>query len=129
MSKVVWDKICECNSIYRPIDCTSPYTSLVGPSGIGKSFCTQSIAAANYAYVIYVSFADHKSATYPGRSDIASWLLERETVQGDAYERARLTVRFECFIASSIRQVEACRRHRISLIDFYKMQVMDKTEY
>ncbi|KUL81368.1 hypothetical protein ZTR_09676 [Talaromyces verruculosus] len=130
VSKVVWGKICEYNRIYDPYDYTSPYTSIVGPSGIGKSFCTRSIAAANHAYVIYVSFTDPcpKLGTYPPRSSISKWLLDTQWYYDNP--SARITTRFECFIASSIIQVQACRRYEISPIDFYEIQVnSSKTEY
>jgi ABC-type dipeptide/oligopeptide/nickel transport system ATPase component len=52
VSKVVWDEICEYNSAYNTCRYTSPYNSIIGPSGVGKSFCMRSIVAANHAYVI-----------------------------------------------------------------------------
>jgi hypothetical protein len=130
VSNVVWDKICEYNSIYDFSDYTSPYTSIVGPSGIGKSFCTRSIAAANHAYVIYVSFADlcSKLETYPSRSWISNCLLDTHSFYKNL--SAKVATRFECFIASSIRQVQAYRRYEISPIDFYEIQInRSKPEY
>ncbi|KAL1985908.1 hypothetical protein VTN96DRAFT_7173 [Rasamsonia emersonii] len=49
----------------------APYTSIVGPSGIGKSFVVEQIAREHRTYVVYASLAKSGSDTYPRRSPIA----------------------------------------------------------
>ncbi|KAK9478369.1 hypothetical protein V1514DRAFT_367795 [Lipomyces japonicus] len=48
----------------------SPYTSVVGPSGIGKSFTAKQLANSQGVYVVYSSFAVSDGSAYPPRSEV-----------------------------------------------------------
>ncbi|QKX64220.1 uncharacterized protein TRUGW13939_11393 [Talaromyces rugulosus] len=127
VSEALWEKICSYYSQYDPAAYFSPYTSIVGPSGIGKSFSIQSIARKGLAYVVYASLSPQLASSYPG----ASYLVNELTSTMPNYEdsdRARMTTKFEMFIAASIRQVRLCCRHGISPSDYFTMQVYDDRE-
>jgi hypothetical protein len=72
IAQTIYSQISNYYSRYDPVVYGSPYTSIVGPSGIGKSFTLQSIARQGLAYVVYVSLAEPESAAYPPRSYVAS---------------------------------------------------------
>lgn len=71
-----------CEGIYRKIiqyykaycpngKYLAPYTSVVGPSGIGKSFMISQMAHGYGVYVVYSNFAEREMLPYPQRSPIA----------------------------------------------------------
>lgn len=93
----------------------SPYTSVVGPSGIGKSFVIAQIARLQFTYVIYLCTAKSSSKVYPPRSVITDRIFE-------IIDRDESTKYFECFIAASMAHVELCKEHKISPRAFYEFQ-------
>jgi hypothetical protein len=95
-----------------------PYTSIVGPSGIGKSFVIQSIARQDLAYVVYVSLAQPHSTAYPRRSRLAQLMINQDT-NYTITDRATMTTIFECYIAASMVHVRLCRTHGIHPLDFF----------
>lgn len=102
---------------YNSEDYIAPYTALVGPSGIGKSYTIQELARKGL-YVVYTSLAGKNSGAYPRRSKIAD-IVEKSR---DA-EREQATIFFECFIAANLVNVELCIKHGISAIGFFESQV------
>ncbi|KAL2890658.1 5-oxoprolinase (ATP-hydrolyzing) [Ceratocystis lukuohia] len=54
----------------------SPYTSIVAPSGTGKSYTVSQLAVKHNKYVIYLNFAPEYHRGYPGRSSYASLILQ-----------------------------------------------------
>lgn len=102
---------------YNSEDYIAPYTALVGPSGIGKSYTVQELARKGL-YVVYTSLAGKNSGAYPRRSKIAD-IVEKFR---DA-EREQATIFFECFIAANLANVELCIKHGISAVGFFESQV------
>src|SRR5438034_4621987 len=124
VAKPVYDQIVKYYREYDDSVYGSPYTSIVGPSGIGKSFVIQSIARQGLAYVIYVSLAEPSSKAYPRRSLLAQSMTSSHPSYTET-ERAAMTTFFECYIAASMVQVRLCRKHRIHPLEFFNMQVCD----
>ncbi|RMJ24574.1 hypothetical protein PHISP_04561 [Aspergillus sp. HF37] len=102
----------------------SPYTSIVGPSGIGKSYAISQMAKTHDLYVVYASFADEHSATFPKRSAIAQVVSE---VRGR--DRATLFFFWCCYLKAGLLDVEICRRIGISPGTFYDMQTSSYDQY
>lgn len=73
-SEAVYRKVVTYYNSYRDNTHLSPYTSIVGPSGIGKSFSIQQLAMVHGMYVVYTSFAGQNSTAYPCRSVISDKL-------------------------------------------------------
>lgn len=108
---------------YNSLEYLSPYTSIVGPSGIGKSFIVQQLARQNYSYVIYTSLCQRDSRAYPGRSVIADRLL-------NFFDRSDMTLYYECFVAASLSNVAICREMGLSPRVFFDLQVLPEfTEF
>lgn len=99
----------------------SPYTSVVGPSGIGKSYLISQIAKKRLAYVVYFNWADHVSTSYPGRSlitDTFNLAINRDELQ-------RL---FEVFFGMNLVLVKFCRELCITPAAFFDMQIKEDFE-
>lgn len=47
----------------------APYTTIVGPSGIGKSFAVKELAFAHNLYVVYLNLSE-TSRGYPGQTPL-----------------------------------------------------------
>lgn len=92
----------------------APYTSLLGPSGIGKSYAIQHIARKGI-YVVYANLGDHDSMTYPRRSLLADRIALFQY-------RSPLTIYSECYVAASMVNVEICKDLKITPIAFFDMQ-------
>ena len=58
----------------------APYMSVIGPSGVGKSFSIAQIAYQHGVYVIYSSLPREGSLPYPARSVIAGKLSDNSTL-------------------------------------------------
>lgn len=130
----VYNNLVELYRKFDPMRYGSPYTSIIGPSGIGKSFTIQSIARKGLAYVTYVSFVPSNSVAYPGPSTLVGEIADIARIEymapGDAdKQRATLTIYFECFIAASICHTRLCRKFKIHPVDFFKMQVHSADKY
>jgi hypothetical protein len=125
VSQDIYNQISSYFRNYHPLSygTRSPYTSIVGPSGIGKSFALQSIARKGLSYVVYVNLSTPATTAYPPRSYISRrrYHLTSDMPVFNDHDRARMTTQFECFIAASVRQVRLCRRYSIHPIDFFKM--------
>lgn len=117
----VYRQICQYFQIYDAHTFLSPYASLIGPSGIGKSFTVQQLARQNMVYVSYTNLAKHSSSGYPRRSEIADQIpVVYDADETDA--RAMLAF-FEGLIASTLVQVDLCREMGITPRGYYEMQV------
>ncbi|KAL1969978.1 hypothetical protein VTN77DRAFT_6383 [Rasamsonia byssochlamydoides] len=115
----VYEKIV---SFFRRFDCVyyfAPYTSIVGPSGIGKSFVVQQIARQGLTYVVYASLAEQTSKAYPPRSVIANRFFN-PSVSGN------MSTYLECYIAASMVHVQLCREEGINPRGFYDLQVLSE---
>lgn len=118
-SLVIWQKVKEYYSAYAKDSegYLAPYTSVVGPSGIGKSFAISKLANHGF-YVSYASLAPEGSLAYPGRSQIANNLPR--------YENRESQVHFwESYITVALSDIEVCRSVEISPLAFYKLQSME----
>ena len=85
----------------------APCTSIVGPSGFGKSFIIQQIAVKHGIYVAYTSFARKGSGAYPGRSVIADIIFEGLPKKG-------LAKLWRTLITASLTEIEVCKRAGIT---------------
>lgn len=106
---------------YDPQSHLSPYLSIVGPSGIGKSFMVQQMAVRHGIYVLYISFARLNSGAYPSRSVIASMIPKNAT-------RDQLFEFWSVFIETSLAVVEGCREVGITATGLYNLQAKDYYE-
>ena len=108
-------QISDCFEQYNSEDFIAPYTSIIGPSGIGKSFAVQQIAREG-TYVIYTSLAQPESYVYPRRSVLANYIA-------DFNDRDEMTVFFESFIGASLVNVQLCKQLGISPIGLFDIIV------
>ncbi|KAK2786799.1 hypothetical protein FQN53_006096 [Emmonsiellopsis sp. PD_33] len=119
-SQEVFDKTMEYYNRCLFGDYKPPYTTIVGPSGIGKSFSVQQLAVHHGMYVVYSSLADRKSSDYPPRSVIA------DQIPSYTESMKRLARFWESYIIISLMHVEICKRVGISSAGFYNLQVRKK---
>ncbi|KAB8219267.1 hypothetical protein BDV33DRAFT_204584 [Aspergillus novoparasiticus] len=106
------------NEYYEEYDSCSylaPYTTIVGPSGIGKSHAIQEIARKG-VYVGYCSLAERRSGAYPQRSPITDFLPSLR-------DRSETTMFFECLVAANLANMKICKDLNISPIDWFELQV------
>jgi hypothetical protein len=87
----------------------APYTSVVGPSGIGKSFSVAQMAKAHGLYVVYANFSPRGSKGYPKRSAIADRIPQFNDPLDELGKREKLTCFWESFIRIALMQVAICR--------------------
>lgn len=116
-SESIYKKIIEYYQAYDPMKHLAPYTSVVGPSGIGKSFAIQQLAMQHNIYVVYVSLARRKSAAYPRRSAIANVL--------PGGSREDMAEFWECFITIGLDVAEVCKEVGITPAGFYNLQTKE----
>lgn len=116
-SDTVYEKLVECYNKYNQAEYFAPYTSIVGPSGIGKSFMVQLLAVSHGVCVVYVSFA--RVSAYPGRSAVADKFPH-------GFSRGSLEEFWKMFITASLAEVEACKAAEITPAGFYNLQTKDK---
>ena len=95
----------------------APYTSVVGPSGIGKSFTISQMAHGYGMYVVYSNFAERGMSRYPERSAIADILPYEGT-------RAAKACFWESYLMVAMCDVELCRHVGVSPGGFYYLQTM-----
>lgn len=95
----------------------APYTSIVGPSGIGKSFAISQLAHGHGLYVVYSSLAETGELPYPRRSIIAD-VLPRDATRW-------IQVAFwESYILVSLYEAEVFKQLGVSAGGFYDIQTM-----
>ncbi|KAI5284198.1 hypothetical protein KEM54_001528 [Ascosphaera aggregata] len=114
----------------------SPYTSIVGPSGIGKSFTVVNMAKANLHYVFYVSLASSTARAVPGRSPLASAILDwnKGFTRKSTKRRAQLLRRYQVsrwrsFVFALQVDINACVRTHISPAQYISLQIRESPEY
>lgn len=93
----------------------APYASLVGRGGVGKSYAIEHMARKGI-YVIYASFADRGSSTYPRRSRLAGEIQR-------FHDRDALTIYFGCYVAAGMVNTSICRKKNITPLDLFDIQV------
>ncbi|KAK2792157.1 hypothetical protein FQN52_003925 [Onygenales sp. PD_12] len=98
----------------------SPYTSIVGPSGMGKSFAIRQLAMTRGQYVVYLNLSPPDTIGYPRRSDVAYQIAGLKTGHMDP-----CILFWECLIATSVWEVEACKHAGITSAGYYNLQVLD----
>lgn len=86
---------------YNPSVHVAPYTTIIGPSGIGKTFLIQELARKG-VYVAYASLASTESGVYPSRSKMADLVARRD-------DKENAAVFFNCYIAASLVNIQMCR--------------------
>lgn len=121
VTEAMYGQIAHCFDQYAYGAYFSPYTSVVGPSGIGKSFAIQQIARKNMTYVVYANFAPPNSLGYPTRSTVANYL------EAPMNENRMLTL-FECYLAVNMVNVDLCSEFGISARAFFRVQVHEDFE-
>lgn len=116
-SDSIYEKLVECYNKYSPTEYLAPYTSIVGPYGIGKSFMVQQLSVSHGIYVVYISFA--RGSAYPSRSAVADKILQ-------CFPRRSLEEFWRMFITASLAEVEACKAVGITPAGFYNLQTRCK---
>lgn len=116
-SEAIYNKIVQYYKAYPNGKYLAPYTSVVGPSGIGKSFIISQMAHGYGMYVVYSNFAERGMLPYPERSAIADILPHDET-------RAVQASFWESYLMVAMCDVELCRRVGVSPGGFYCLQTM-----
>ena len=116
-SEKIYRKIVQYYKAYPNGKYLAPYTSVVGPSGIGKSFIISQMAHGYGMYVVYSNFAEKGMLPYPERSAIADIVPHKET-------RAVQASFWESYIMVAMCDVELFRRVRVSPGGFYYLQTM-----
>lgn len=68
-----YTKDCTYHQDYRKSSDTyvAPYTTIVGLSGIGKSFVVRQLSVSHRQYVIYINLSEGTAGGYPKRSTVA----------------------------------------------------------
>lgn len=106
----------------------APYTSLLGPSGIGKSYAIRQIAQRDLGYVVYTCLTREISGAYTPRSIIADILLGHEkdayfsSIDDEDLRRETATSLYECYFAAGVINVSLCRKFGIKPSVFYNSQ-------
>lgn len=113
-SKLVDQQLLDSHKKYTKGNYLTPCTSIVGPSGIGKSFIIQQMAVQHGIYVAYTSFARKGSGSYPSRSVIAD-------IAFDGLPRKTLARFWRTLITVSLTEVEVCRRVGITPSGLYNL--------
>ena len=116
-SEVVLHKLLQYYTNYHDQIHLAPYTSIVGPSGIGKSFSIQQMATQHNFYVVYTSLARQGSA-YPRRSAMAD-ILPQSTI------RQILVEFWECYLTINLCEVAICTEIGITPAGFYNLQTKE----
>ncbi|KAI5304671.1 hypothetical protein KEM56_006152 [Ascosphaera pollenicola] len=127
---------------YKTGKYASPYTSVVGPSGIGKSASVKNMAMSNIQYVCYVSLASESSSAVPRRSHAAAEIARFPHVAAEILrfdqaaarnipqdKRAILCRKWSGFIMAAAIDVQACRRSGLSPAAYFKIQTGDFNIY
>ncbi|XHG06275.1 hypothetical protein AWENTII_009480 [Aspergillus wentii] len=117
----IWNMIVACFEKYESTRVFSPYTSIIGSTGCGKTSTVENFARAGKCYVSYANLAARGEFTVPKRSIMADRIAEIE-------DRAELTIFFEVYIASALEQVVLCRRTGITAYGFWQIQVLQQFE-
>ena len=103
----------------RPTKYVAPYTSVVGPSGIGKSYCVQQLAREHNIYVVYSSLAPRSAGSYPRRTAIADHIPQHGFLDS-------LQLFFECYLLLSLAVVDLCRKVGITPTDHFYLQTRNE---
>ncbi|KAL2890644.1 hypothetical protein HOO65_010002 [Ceratocystis lukuohia] len=105
----------------------SPYTSIVAPSGTGKSYTVSQLAVKHNKYVIYLNFAPEYHKGYPGRSSYASLILEalNKVIQGLPFleRRHKMEWIWSIVIWALLRLARSARASGVSAHDFFRLQI------
>lgn len=117
-SETICQEIMKYHKDYISTKYLAPYTTPVGPSGIGKSFTVAQLAYQHGVYVIYSSLAPEGSLQYPERSAIADIL----PLGGDKETQINF---WRSHLIIALSDVDVCRRVGISPGAFYKLQTMN----
>lgn len=113
MVTAVYGEILKYYKAFRSDTHSSPYTSVVGPSGIGKSYVVSRIAKQGLAYVVYLSLAVEDSNSYSGRSMVADALGLEEN------NRDKSQKIFELFAATMLIFVRLYRGLGVTAAGFF----------
>jgi hypothetical protein len=115
VSQSVYEEIIGFCRDYDSTRYVAPYTSIVGPSGIGKSYSVQQIAREYNIYVVYSSLAPRHASSYPRRTVLAN------LIRGHKYFGS-LELLFECYLLCSLAVVELCRQVGITPTGHFYLQ-------
>lgn len=112
-SDFVCERLLQYYNSYDPNQHVAPYASIVGVTG--KSFMIQQLAVQHGIYIAYASLAHKISNAYPRRSEIA----DRFPKDGIRRELEKF---WECYIVTSLADIEACKTASITPAGFYNLQ-------
>lgn len=131
-SHVVYERICRYHQEYTAPDGSrnylAPYATIVGPSGIGKSFAVKQLAFAHGIYVAYINLSPEPSRGYPRRTPLADVV--------DAFPKPSLAkpdVVDECvagwkvLIVAALKDANICWTKGISPREHFKLQTISRS--
>ncbi|EEP79269.1 predicted protein [Uncinocarpus reesii 1704] len=87
---------------------------------MGKSFAIRQLAMKRGQYVVYLNLSPPDTLGYPRRSNVAEQIASLETGHMDP-----CILFWECLIATSVWEVEACKHAGITSAGYYNLQVLD----
>ena len=114
VSQSVYDEVIGFYRQYTPDEHVAPYTSVVGPSGIGKSYSVQQLAREYNIYVVYSSLAPQSAGAYPRRTAIANHISQ--------HSLDTLQLFFQCYLLFSLAVVDLCRKVGITPTEHFYLQ-------
>ncbi|PHH54910.1 hypothetical protein CFIMG_007646RA00001 [Ceratocystis fimbriata CBS 114723] len=104
----------------------SPYTSIVGPSGTGKTYSVSQLAVQHGKYVIYLNFAPERANGFPRRSSYASLILDALNRAGSTGspldQRAAIEWKWSLIVEALLHLARLARTFGIGPADFFDYQ-------
>ncbi|KAI5299859.1 serine/threonine-protein kinase KIN2 [Ascosphaera pollenicola] len=114
-------------------DYAAPYTSVVAPSGVGKSFSVRSLALNGLHHVFYASLASKTVHAFPTRSPLADmlegWMLAANARPTEESRKAMPVDRFKNLIYAVILDVQACVDIQLSPAAYFSLQISENSAY
>ena len=109
-SSAVLDKLLQQYRTYRKATTKwmGPYTTIIGPSGIGKSFAVKQLAVRHGLYVAYTNLAPLERTCYPRPVALGP------VPSADYTGREQLTTQWKQYLALQLRLIEACKKEGIT---------------
>ncbi|KZZ88380.1 hypothetical protein AAP_04952 [Ascosphaera apis ARSEF 7405] len=130
-SSTIYKAILSYSQSYQETTYLAPYTSIVGPSGVGKSFLVKQLALQHDMYVVYISMANKFALGYPKRTPLADY-IQYTSAQGEGTTREindQACARWRKLIAICYLEVHACIQAGISPAQYYTLQTARGSRY
>ncbi|KAL2890566.1 hypothetical protein HOO65_021108 [Ceratocystis lukuohia] len=104
----------------------SPYTSIVAPSGTGKTYSVSQLAVKHGKYVIYLNFAPERANGFPRRSPYASLILHAlnsaRSKESPLDQRAEMEWKWSLIVEALLHLARLARTFGVGPTDFFDYQ-------